>query len=63
MVVEKRQLNKLLKNLFNLVNMYILMRNGKKLYNEIYKTSEEALIALIKLQEQGYVDVYIAEID
>lgn len=63
MVVEKKQLNKLLKNLFNLVNMYILMRNGKKLYNEIYKTSEEALIALIKLQEQGYVDVYIAEID
>lgn len=62
-MVEKKQLNKLLKNLFNLVNMYILMRNGKKLYNEIYKTSEEALIALIKLQEQGYVDVYIAEID
>lgn len=62
-MVEKKQLNKLLKNLFNLVNMYILMRNGKKLYNEIYKTFEEALIALIKLQEQGYVDVYIAEID
>lgn len=62
-MVEGKQLNKLLKNLFNLVNMYILMRNGKKLYNEIYKTSEEALIALIKLQEQGYVDVYIAEID
>lgn len=63
MVVEKKQLNKLLKNLFNLVNMYILMRNGKKLYNEIYETSEEALIALMKLQEQGYVDVYIAETD
>lgn len=62
-MVEKKQLNKLLKNLFNLVNMYILMRNGKKLYNEIYETSEEALIALMKLQEQGYVDVYIAEID
>lgn len=43
--------------------MYILMRNGKKLYNEIYETSEEALIALMKLQEQGYVDVYIAETD
>ena len=62
-MVEKKQLNKLLKNLFNLVNMYILMRNGKKLYNEIYETSEEALIALMKLQEQGYVDVYIAETD
>lgn len=62
-MAEKKQLNKLLKNLFNLVNMYILMRNGKKLYNEIYETSEEALIALMKLQEQGYVDVYIAEID
>lgn len=62
-MVEKKQLNKLLKNLFNLVSMYILMRNGKKLYNEIYETSEEALIALMKLQEQGYVDVYIAEID
>lgn len=62
-MVEGKQLNKLLKNLFNLVNMYILMRNGKKLYNDIYETSEEALIALMKLQEQGYVDVYIAEID
>ena len=62
-MVEGKQLNKLLKNLFNLVNMYILMRNGKKLYNEIYETSEEALIALMKLQEQGYVDVYIAETD
>ena len=62
-MVEGKQLNKLLKNLFNLVNMYILMGNGKKLYNEIYETSEEALIALMKLQEQGYVDVYIAETD
>lgn len=62
-MAEGKQLNKLLKNLFNLVNMYILMRNGKKLYNEIYETSEEALIALMKLQEQGYVDVYIAETD
>lgn len=43
--------------------MYILMRDGKKLYNRVYKTSEEALIELIKLQEQGYVNVYIAEVD